>query len=158
MVEMVPTKLDRVRDHTAPQVNAEIDNRIAENIRVFASQSEERITARIRELELEWDIERILETNASTLALVGTALGAFLNPWFLLIPGIVTTFLLQHATQGWCPPLPIFRRMGKRTRNEIDAEKFAMKALRGDFNGLTSSGDSVFAERVIDAVAAFRRK
>lgn len=158
MVEMVPTKLDRVRDHTAPQVNAEIDNRIAENIRVFASQSEERITARIRELELEWDIERILETNASTLALVGTALGAFLNPWFLLIPGIVTPFLLQHATQGWCPPLPIFRRMGKRTRNEIDAEKFAMKALRGDFNGLTSSGDSVFAERVIDAVAAFRRK
>jgi hypothetical protein len=158
MVEMVPTKLDRVRDHTAPQVNAEIDNRIAENIRVFASQSEERIKARIRELELEWDIERILETNASTLALVGTALGAFLNPWFLLIPGIVTTFLLQHATQGWCPPLPIFRRMGKRTRNEIDAEKFAMKALRGDFNGLTSSGDSVFAERVIDAVAAFRRK
>ena len=42
-------------------------------------------------------------------------------------------FLLQHAVQGWCPPLPFFRANGVRTQSEIDEEKFALKALRGDF-------------------------
>jgi hypothetical protein len=149
MTEMVNT--------TAPEVNAEIDRQITENIRVFASQSDERISHRIKQLDLEWDVERILELNASVLASLGTLLGAFVNPWFLLIPGIVTAFLFQHATQGWCPPLPIFRRMGKRTRNEIDSEKFAMKALRGDFDELRRTADTAFAEQVISAVAAFRR-
>lgn len=155
MIEMVPTELDRVRDHTASNVNAEIDQQIAANIRRFATQSDQSISSRIKQLDLEWDIERILEANASTLAFIGTLLGAFINPWFLLIPGIVTAFLFQHATQGWCPPLPIFRKMGKRTRNEIDAEKFAMKALRGDFDGINRTSDPAFAERVIHAVAAY---
>jgi hypothetical protein len=157
MAQMVPTKLDRVRDHTAAHINAEIDRNIAENIRSYSSESEAKISARIKELELEWDIERILEVNAATLAFLGTLLGAFVNQWYLLVPAVVTAFLFQHATQGWCPPLPIFRRMGKRTRNEIDAEKFAMKALRGDFDDLSRRSDAAFAEQVIKAVGAYRR-
>jgi hypothetical protein len=45
------------------------------------------------------------------------------------LPGVVLSFLLQHALQGWCPPLPILRRMGVRTRGEIDQEKYELKAL-----------------------------
>lgn len=154
MVEMVPSKLDRVRDHTAPQVNREIDVRIANNIRLYSTQSDEMITQRIRDLETEWDMERILEVNASTVAFIGTLLGAFVNHWFLVIPVLVTAFLFLHGTQGWCPPLPIFRSMGKRTRSEIDAEKFGMKALRGDFEGLAFRANrEVHADRVIEAIA-----
>jgi hypothetical protein len=154
MVEMVPSKLDRVRDHTAPKVNREIDARIANNIRLYSTQSDEMITQRIRDLETEWDMERILEVNASTVAFIGTLLGAFVNHWFLVIPVLVTSFLFLHGTQGWCPPLPIFRRMGKRTRSEIDAEKFGMKALRGDFEGLAFRANrEVQADRVIEAIA-----
>jgi len=36
------------------------------------------------------------------------------------------TFLLQHGMQGWCPPLPILRRLGVRTRGEIDREKYEL--------------------------------
>ena len=36
-------------------------------------------------------------------------------------------FLLQHALQGWCPPVPILRRQGFRTRHEIDAERQALR-------------------------------
>lgn len=153
MVEMIPSEFDRVRHNTSARTNFEIDRRIEHNIHVFASQADFAITDRIAELEAEWDIERIIETNASTIVLIGTALGAFLSPWFLLIPAIVGSFLLLHAVQGWCPPVPILRAMGKRTRQEIDAEKFAMKALRGDFDGLSSGGDRIdFANRVIQAV------
>lgn len=31
------------------------------------------------------------------------------------------------------PPVPVLRRCGVRTRREIDEEKYALKALRGDF-------------------------
>jgi len=34
---------------------------------------------------------------------------------------------LQHGLQGWCPPLPLLRRLGIRTRGEIDREKYALK-------------------------------
>lgn len=156
MVEMVPTELDRVRDHTSPKVNAGIDSEMEARVRSFALQPEEAITARIKELETEWDVERVLEANASTLAFIGTLLGAFVNPWFLLIPGVVTAFLFQHAIQGWCPPLPIFRRMGKRTRNEIDAEKFALKAIRGDFYTICQSNErATLADRVIAAIRSY---
>ena len=35
--------------------------------------------------------------------------------------------------QGWCPPLPVIRRLGIRTPEEISNEKTAIKYLRGDF-------------------------
>ena len=34
-------------------------------------------------------------------------------------------------------PFEVFRRLGARTRGEIDAERTAIKALRGDFDGLS---------------------
>lgn len=60
---------------------------------------------------------------------------------WLAVPAIVTAFLFQHAIQGWCPPLPILRRLGFRTAREIDAERTALKALRGDFNLVSKSKD-----------------
>lgn len=50
--------------------------------------------------------------------------------------GHVPSFLLQHAIQGWCPPIEMYRRLGVRSRNEFDAERTTIKALRGDFTGL----------------------
>src|SRR5690606_6724036 len=93
------------------------------------------INSRLEALDREWDIERTLEANAATLALTGVLLGAFVDRRFLALPAVVTAFLLQHALQGWCPPLPFFRRWGVRTTEEINEERFALKALRGDFEG-----------------------
>jgi len=39
----------------------------------------------------------------------------------------VTAFLLQHAIQGWCPPIPILRRFGFRTADEINRERYALR-------------------------------
>src|SRR5436190_144953 len=46
----------------------------------------------------------------------------------------VAGFLLQHALQGWCPPMATFRRLGVRTSYEIDYERYALKVLRRDFD------------------------
>lgn len=91
------------------------------------------LDARIAQLGRKWDMERTLEMNASILALTGAVLGVTVDRrWFLLTAGVLG-FLTQHATMGWCPPVPVFRRMRVRTQREIDQEKFALKALRGDF-------------------------
>ena len=73
------------------------------------------------------------------------------------VPLVVGGFLLQHAVQGWCPPLPVFRRYGVRTQTEIDDERYALKALRGDFRGLPAGGearDSAAAERALQAATS----
>jgi hypothetical protein len=110
-------------------VNREIDRRTNSNIRRYANSSEEVINRRIEELDQEWDIERALEANASALALTGLLLGLTVNRKWLALPTVVLSFLLQHSLQGWCPPLPLLRRLGVRTRGEIDREKYELKAL-----------------------------
>ena len=99
---------------------------------------------RLAELDREWDIERILEANASTLAF-GVLLGSTVDRRWLALPALVTAFLFQHAVQGWCPPLPVLRRMGFRTADEINQERFALKALRGDFDLLSQASDRLAA-------------
>jgi hypothetical protein len=125
--------IDRVQAHTAGRVNRRIEDEARQRVLHAARESESRLSQRMTELDREWDIERLLEANASSLALSGVLLGLFVNRRFLAIPIVVLSFLFLHATQGWCPPIPILRRLGFRTRKEIDREKYALKALRGDF-------------------------
>ena len=133
---MMTNDNDRVRAHTAPEILDEIDRQIKAHVQFYATQSKGAISARIEELELEWDIERVLEANVSTLALTGLALGLTVNKKWLWLTGGVLMFLLQHALQGWSPPNPLLRQSGVRTRSEIDCEKYALKALRGDFDNV----------------------
>jgi hypothetical protein len=75
--------------------------------------------------------------NAGIVSLSGVVLGTLISRRFLVLPAVVFGFFFQHATQGWCPPLPVFRKMGVRTRREINKEKYALKALRGDFEHIS---------------------
>jgi hypothetical protein len=129
----------RVSRNSTDKANQRIQEEIIRNIAHYKGASDAAIKRRIKELDKEWDMEKTLEVNASLLALTGVLLGSFVNRRWFIVPGVVTSFLLQHGLQGWCPPLPLFRKMGIRTRREIDEEKFALKLLRGDFEGLTEN-------------------
>jgi hypothetical protein len=138
---------DRVRAHTSARTNWEIDATMRRRVEVYAHKGPEAIKQRIEELEREWDIERTLELNASTIALTGLLLGLSVNKKWLIVPGLVLPFLLQHAVQGWCPPLPLLRNWGFRSREEIDSEKYALKALRGDFAQATDASAALDAAK-----------
>jgi hypothetical protein len=127
---------DRVPAQTSEEINQQIREAMEQRLARYRHASKEAISARIEELEHEWDIERTLEANAATLACTGCVLTAFVNSRWVFLPMAVTAFLLQHAVQGWCPPLPILRRMGFRTEKEIDEERYALKLMRGDFANL----------------------
>jgi len=94
----------------------------------------------LAELDREWDIERVLEANAASVSLIGSTLGFTIDRRFFALPMVVAAFLLQHALQGWCPPVPLFRHLGFRTASEIDHERYALKALRGDFRDVRPDG------------------
>ena len=152
---MFPSTTERVPLHTSRGVNRHIEAALNESVRWHAAHPE-RIDQRLRELDAEWDTERTLEANAASLSLVGTVLGVTVDKRWLLLPAAVTAFLLQHAVQGWCPPLPILRRLGFRTAREIEIERNALKALRGDY-GPIGPGAGDHDSRVSHALMAARR-
>ena len=125
---------DPVRANTAPHINERIEEEMRYRIISYAGRSPEEISRRIAELDQEWDIERWLECNASALAFGGMALSLFAGKKWLLVPALVLPMLFYHAVEGWCPPVPLLRRLGIRTQREIDAEKYALRLLRGDFD------------------------
>ena len=141
---MLPATTERVSAHTSDSINRQIRQQTEERVAYFAARRGG-IPARLRELDREWDIERTLEANASTLAFTGVVLGATLDRRWLVLSAVVTAFLFQHAVQGWCPPVPILRRLGFRTAGEIDGERCALKALGGDFVGVDQADNGATA-------------
>jgi hypothetical protein len=138
---MLPATVDRVPRHTAREVQAAIHDRMAASVREHAARGPEAIERRLAELDREWDVERALETNAAAFSLAGLVLGLTVSRRFLALPVVVNAFLLQHALQGWCPPVPVLRRLGVRTAPEIARERHALKALRGDFRDAPGQPD-----------------
>src|SRR5688572_2976534 len=104
---MIPSTAQRVSKHTAAHVNEHLRRQTEANVVRYGTAGPEAVNQRLDELEREWDIERTLEANAATLAAVGAGLALLVNRRFALIPLVVGGFLLQHAVQGWCPPVPV---------------------------------------------------
>ncbi len=135
---MLHSTARRVQSHIDRDINRRIAEHTERNIQYFAAHPE-KIEERLADLDREWDIERALEANAAALGVAGVTLGIAGRKLFFLLPGLVGAFLLQHALQGWCPPLPLLRRLGFRTAAEIEREGNALKAIRGDFVKMTST-------------------
>lgn len=136
---LFPPTSQRVFLRTDPVINADIRNQTLRNLNIFKNCNPEEITERIRKLNLEWDTERLLEVNSAMLAVLSSYLGIKTSRIWFLLTGAVGVFMLQHAFFGWCPPIPFIRKWGVRTAEEINAEKIALKMMRGDFNEKTTN-------------------
>lgn len=119
---------------TEAEIQRQIDAKIEESIRYYATQPPEAIANRIQELENECDVERTLAMTAGGIGLGGIVLSFFGGgrKW-LLLGGTALGMLLVYLRQGSSPALPLLRKFGVRTRAEIEREKNALKVLRGDF-------------------------
>jgi hypothetical protein len=142
---MLPATMRRVSVNTCDSVNQQIKQSTEENIKRAAAGGRTAIERRLRELDEEWDIERFVETMAPTITLLGIGLGLTRHRAWFALSVIVQGFFLQHALQGWCPPIPVLRRLGVRTMDEIEEERFALKTLRGDFRNVATSPPNIAA-------------
>ncbi len=135
-------KHDKVRKYTAAHVNKKIDEEIITRISYYIGKPEKEISERIKQLDDEMDVEKVLKLQASITSALGLYLGLKKSKdWFWLI-AVNQFFLFQHAIGKWCPPMAMHRRLKVRTRKEIDLEKTALKILRGDFNSVLTSDQS----------------
>lgn len=123
---------DRVRRHTAAEVLRRIDDETVSALAHCAEVPDE-AARRLQALDREWDTDRTLEAEAAAMGLLGLALGAFVGPRLLALPAFVAGAVLVQAATGRYPLMPLFRRLGLRTSKEIARERYALKALRGDF-------------------------
>jgi hypothetical protein len=150
-----PRTDDRVRFHTPARMNHRIDEAMMKRIWEYAGKSREELTTRIQELDREWDLERVLETSAATISLSGVLLSAFKRSRkCLFLPAAVLASLLQHCMARRSVPDRLLRSFGVRTRREIDAEKYAMRMLRGDFDKLPGVAEET--HRALEAVRLSR--
>lgn len=132
------TVADRIRQATDRRVQDRIDSRIIERVGGYAELPDEQLALRLAQLEQEWSIERTLTLQSSATAIMGLVLGAAADRKWHILTLVTSGFLLQHALQGWCPPLELHRRRGVRTQREIDLEIQMLKLVRGDFAELAA--------------------
>ncbi len=147
---MLPASTWRVERHKGAAINDARRAEIRDSLRYYAARPRE-IPARLGELDREWDVERAIEANAATITLAGLALTALVDRRFIAVPAMVGGFLLQHALQGWCPPVPVLRWLGFRTPAEICEERCGLKMLQGEYR---SFGDPAPAQWSVTTAAA----
>jgi len=124
---------DRVRKRTAAAVLRRIDDLSIDRLTGLADAGAPAMTYQMERLEREWDTDRMIEAEASMTGLAGLALSVLVDRRFIAVPAVVGTAVFVHALTGWYPLLPIMRRLGIRSAREIARERYALKALRGDF-------------------------
>jgi len=139
---MAVTTINRAQKQTPPRINREITAESKRRIREYVDRGGEGIEDRLVALDREWDVERALEAHTAMATLVGVTLGATLDRRWLVLPGAAAAFLMQHVLWGWSPQVPALRRLGFRTSREIEIERNALKAVRGDFSGLTQKAST----------------
>jgi hypothetical protein len=132
---MIPSTTDRVHRNTHAKLNERFHRRIHESVERHAQASPQILERRLTRLEHEWDVDRAMETTYSAAFLAGVALAGRNRQW-RMVSCVGALSLLSHGLFGWDPLLPLYRRLGFRTAAEIARERYALKAVRGDFRHL----------------------
>lgn len=107
--------------------------RIGINRLAAMGMGQDEVAGRMAEIDREWDREQAVELGSAALMLAGTALGLLVNRRWFALTALAATFLAQHSIQRRSPLGEAFRKLGFRSRRDIDRERYALKAQRGDF-------------------------
>lgn len=147
-------EVDRIRRYTSPKMLQKIDEQIERNVAFYASQPDEVVAERIRELQQEWSINRCLQAKTAAMGLLGAVLGLFVSKKWAVLTLAGFGFLLCRAAD---PRIAALRSLGFRTRSEIDRELYALKAARGDFKSVPADRPTqapIPAREILQAVNA----
>jgi hypothetical protein len=141
------------RNNTPDSINRKIELETEARIRYLSLRGKNDIDKRLHELDTEWDLESVSQLKAGSLVLAGILMAAIHNKKWLLLSGFAGAFLIQHSLLGWSLPVSLFRFLRIRTRTEIEKEKIALMAIRGDFHDASFERDNLKrADKAIKAI------
>ena len=115
-----PSEADRVRRYTPREMLDEVDKQIERNIAYYSSQPDSVVEQRIEDLKREWTATRCLQATAAGAGFIGAVLGLIGKRKWAALTLCSFGCLLSHGLRGWDPMIPALRRIGIRTRGEID--------------------------------------
>jgi len=121
--------------------NTQENDNVFEQVKDYSHKGKAKISERLQELESEWDMERIIHLHLSGISIAGALLGYFLHKRWLILPALAAAVLVLHSMNGMAPQKPLLRKLGFRTRDEINREKYSLKAMRGDFKHSDSADE-----------------
>lgn len=113
-----------------------IEERVKEHVRYYSTLGTEALDRRLEELDREWDMERAVTIGLSGLGLFGLAIGRLGGRSFRLLTWMSLPLLFAFTQGRWSPPSFLKETLGLRNRRIIEEERYALKALRGDFEDL----------------------
>jgi hypothetical protein len=119
----------------------ENDQRILENLHKYRYLNRDEISNKLKKLSNEWDIDKTLKINATAVAIASFILKAVTRRRGFWLTGALAGFIWHHGIRNWASGLPIMKRMGKRTQDEINAEIYSLKILRGDFDHISGTSE-----------------
>ncbi len=92
------------------------------------------IDDRLRQLEKETSVEQIFELHDAANVTAGVLLSLITgNKKWLILPILIAAVQSVQALKKVRLGTVLLRNYGFRSKDEIDKEKYALKALRGDF-------------------------
>ncbi len=124
-LDSIPPR-DRVRERSPSGVNARIDRATKAAIARRLRSGRLAVLERIAELDREWDVDRSVAALCAIAAVAGVAAATRIPRLALALFGAELVVLGVHALRGWSPPAVLLRRLGVRTRQEIEQERYIL--------------------------------
>ena len=114
-----------------------------EQVLAYYAAQLNQIDQRLKELEEEWDLDQAVMAASAGVSASGLLMAVMGSRKSLLMPLAAAGFMLHYALTGWNGLSSLLYRMGVRSVQEIDEERTALKALRGDFAKLQGQGEAI---------------
>jgi len=115
------------------RIHSETELRVAE----CAAGGKRAIERRLAEIDRERDVDETFMLGGAIATFAGLTLSIAVHRRFIVIPAVAAGFFATRVLFGWAPPpVRLMRLLGIRTREEIENERYALKALHGDFRDL----------------------
>jgi hypothetical protein len=137
-MENINQESDITLEHSTP-----VEVSIQDHLNVYY-HDQDKIDERLLELDTEMDLENYMQTEGTALTIAGVILALTVNKKWLVLPLATSLLSLANIARGRNRPLTIFRKLGLRTRAEIEKERYALKAVRGDFKYLLDVPNAVW--------------
>lgn len=122
----------RVERHTNPHIKQRFHRRMITNIQRLIGADRHQIDQRMKHLDREWSVERVIEVEAPVMIGLGVTLGLLHNNKWFALSGFAASMVVLHNTRGSYPLLPLFQRLGFRSQKDIEDERNALRVLRKD--------------------------
>ena len=110
--------------------------RIEDRLHHVAFGGQPAITQRLAELDEEWSAGRVAKIVVASGILIGLAAAVLVSWWWLAVPVALGLVLLHYLLSRDGLLTGALKKLGLRSSVEIEHERFALKALRGDFHHL----------------------